>query len=181
MAAEQSPETRDFTRTRARDWCLTLWSMEDVARLESLETAVLVVGKETCPKTAREHYHAYVRFRNARAFRSIKMHFPNAHLEPRFGTEAQAIQYATKDGEIIINRITDGSASRVERVAKSGEVELEVHRRLREGESIRSIWADHPIYCARNMRMLRAVVRIYDAWGHRSDGNTVENLSGIEL
>lgn len=164
---------------RSRAWCLTLWSREDVARLESLETSALVVGEETCPSTGKLHFHAYVRFKHARSFASLHVQFPNVHIEAPRQSEAKCVEYCLKDGKVVVDRrgvVLDGVAPK-----KSGEVEVEVHRRLAEGETIRSIWADHPIYCARNMRMLRSVVRVYSLWGHRTDELSEDNLSGVEL
>lgn len=161
---------------------VTLWNIEDVERLKSLEAPVLVVGEELAPDTGRLHYHAYVRFGNARTFRSLHLQFPNGHFEAPRSTEDKCIQYCKKDGKVLVDRVDAGGLVPLGEVKKkSGEVEIEVHRRLREGETIRSIWADHPIYCARNMRMLRAVVRVYELWGHREDGQTVDNLSGVEM
>lgn len=167
--------------SRTRNWCVTLWSREDVERLEGLPAPLLVVGEEVCPETGRVHYHAYVEFPHPARFSTLHTHFPNAHFEPRKGTVAQAIEYALKDGKVVVNRIPEQVPRRVKKVYKAGEVEVEVHRRLREGDTIRQIWADHPIYCARNMRMLRAVVRVYELWGHRQDGGSVDNLSGVDL
>lgn len=161
---------------------MTLWSDEDVRRLDSLSPPTLVVGREVCPKTGRVHFHAYVRFGAARSFQSLHLHFPNAHIEPRLGTEVQAIEYCKKDGVVVVNRVSDlVSDGALERRKQAGEVEAEVHRRLRAGETIRACWEDHPVYCARNMRMLRAIVRVYELWGHRDDGMSPDNLSGVEL
>lgn len=146
-----------------------------------METSALVVGpEEVCPTTGRAHYHGYVTFPNPRTLRGLAVQFPKAYFQERFGTEAEARQYACKQGEAIVDRV-EPLVVGVNDAKKKGEVELEVHRRLKEGESIRAVWADHPIYCARNMRMLRAVVRVYESWGHRDDGLSLDNLSGIEL
>lgn len=171
----------DAGNDRTRGWCVTLWSREDVERLESMPVTVLVVGEETCPDTGRLHYHAYVQFENPIRFKTLRVHFPNAHFEPRKGSVEQAIDYALKDGKVVVNRVPEKVAGRIKKVYKPGEVEVEVHRRLREGDTIRQIWADHPIYCARNMRMLRSIVRVYEIWGHRQDGASADNLSGVEI
>lgn len=171
-------------RLRSRGWVLTLWKLDDVERLKSLQGApVLVVGEELAPSTGRTHYHAYCGFSNARSFRSLKLHFPDAHIEPLRTTPADAIKYCKKDGKVLVERVPTGGVDTlaVDAPKKPGEVEVEVHLRLRAGETIRAIWADHPIYCARNMRMLRAVVRVYEMWGHRDDGSSLDNLSGVEL
>lgn len=155
-----------------------------------MDAVVLVIGKEHCPTTGRLHFHAYVRFEHARSARPLYVMFPNVDIKPLRTTEAEALKYVTKGGEVVFNslgegKIVDGNSvvggPAVGKVYKSGEVEVEVHRRLREGETIRSVWSDHPIYCARNMRMLRAVVRVYELWGHRDDGTSPDNLSGIEM
>lgn len=171
--------TRD--KGRSKCWCVTLWSREDVDRIESLPSApLLVVGEEVCPSSGRIHYHAYVEFAYAVRFSTLHLQFPDAHFEPRKGTRDDAVKYALKDGKVLVNRVPVASPG-VNQVKKPGEVEVEVHRRLREGDTIRQVWADHPIYCARNMRMLRSVVRIYELWGHREDAASQDNLSGVEL
>lgn len=168
---------------RSRGWVLTLWKMDDVERLKTLESAILVVGEEVAPLTSRVHYHAYIGFANARTFRSLKLQFPDAHIEPLRSSVANAVQYCKKDGKVLVERVPAGGldSRAVDAPQKPGEVEVEVHRRIRAGETIRAIWSDHPIYCARNMRMLRAVVRVYETWGHRDDGGSPDNLSGVEL
>lgn len=170
-------------RSRSRAWVLTLWSMDDVKRLESLEAPVCVVGQEDAPSTGRTHYHAYIRFTHARSFRSLHLQFPNSHLEPLRSSEMNAVKYCKKDGKVVVERLPAGGlvSTVSDAPQKAGEVEVEVHRRLRDGETIRAIWADHPIYCARNMRMLRSVVRVYELWGHRDDGLSMDNLCGVEL
>lgn len=170
-------------KTRSRGWVLTLWKMDDVERIKTLESPILVVGEELCPSTGRVHYHAYIGFANARTFRSLKLQFPDAHIEPLRSSESKAAEYCKKDGKVLVERLPAGGldALVVNAPQKSGEVEVEVHRRLRAGETIRAIWADHPIYCARNMRMLRAVVRIYELWGHRDDSCLSDNLCGVEI
>lgn len=189
---ESSPEgARDHQKVitgKHRSWMMTLWSHEDVERLKGLGAAVLVIGEEVCPSTGRLHFHAYVRFEHARRATPLYVLFPNVDIKPLWTTEAKAVQYVTKGGKVVFNSLEMVGVGvppvvepRVVKLNKKGEVEVEVHRRLREGETIRSIWSDHPIYCARNMRMLRSVVRVYELWGHRDDAMTSDNLSGVEL
>lgn len=188
-ASSDSPR-REVVRVKHRSWMMTLWSHEDVVRLKGLQPALCVVGEEVCPQTGRLHFHAYVRFKHPRSASPLYVLFPNVDIKPLRTTEAQALKYVAKEGKVVLHlvdgvEVTDGRAvvsqEPLTKLYKKGEVEVEVHRRLREGETIRSVWEDHPIYCARNARMLRSVVRIYELWGHRSDSAEVENLSGVEL
>lgn len=170
-------------RFKSRSWVLTLWKMDDVERLKRLEAPVVVVGEEQAPSTGRTHYHAYIRFANPRSFRSLHLQFPDAHLEPLRATELNAVEYVKKDGKVLVERIPACGLVPVvrETAQKAGEVEVEVLRRLREGETVRAIHAEHPIFVFRHMRLLRAYVRMLESWGHRDDGMTVDNLCGLEL
>lgn len=163
---------------RARSWVFTDFELDNVSRYEGLEAPVLVVGKETCPTTGREHLQGYVSFANARSFSWWKNQFPGAHVEPRRGSEEEAIAYCRKEGNVVVDRHPPRANVRKR---GGGDVQAECIARLSQGETIRSLWSDHPVFVATHMRMLRSVVRMLDLWGHRTDGDSSDNLSGLEL
>lgn len=183
LEGEFMPEANHPSRVkvnqRCRAWCFTSFKLDDIVRLEELEAPTLVVGKEVCPTTGRPHLQGYVCFANARSLSWWKNQFPSAHAEPRWSTEEKAIEYCLKHGDAAIDRRKSAPAVKVKE--KGGDVQSDCIRRLKEGESIRSLWADHPVYVATHMRMLRNVVRMLDLWGHRSDALAIENLAGLEL
>lgn len=163
---------------RARAWCFTDFELDNVSRYEGLEAPVLVIGEETCPTTGRKHLQGYVAFRNARSLSWWKNQFPRAHAEPRRGSEEKAVAYCRKEGHVIVDRYPAGIE---ERKRSAGNVQSDCILRLSEGESIRSLWAEHPVFVATHMRMLRNVVRMLELWGHRTDAGSADNLSGLEL
>lgn len=79
------------------------------------DVKAIVVGKETCPTTGKIHYQTYVRFDNNKRFSWLHNQFPNAHIELRRGTEAEAAHYCRKEGQVLFDR---GCA--VERTSTSG-------------------------------------------------------------
>lgn len=163
---------------KCRSWVFTDFELDNVSRYKGLQAAVLVVGKETCPTTGREHLQGYVSFANARSLAWWKNQFPGAHVEPRRGSEEQAVAYCRKEGNVVVDRYSPRPDVRKR---GSRDVQAECIARLAEGESIRSLWTDHPVFVATHMRMLRNVVRMLALWGHRSDEAGVDNLSGLEL
>lgn len=49
-------------------------------------------------KAGRPHTHWYIRFKNARSFKSIQKLFPSANIQKRKGTEQDCINYIRKGG-----------------------------------------------------------------------------------
>ena len=86
-----SPKHRCFFITHfAEDWTppFDSWHLVDFA----------VYTKEITPTTNRVHYHAYVEFSDKVEYRTVqnKLHCPKANIQPRKGTQKQAIQYCMK-------------------------------------------------------------------------------------
>lgn len=60
----------------------------------------ILIGKEVAPTTGLPHLQGYAEYPNSRSFNTVRRHFfGRAHLEPRRGTQAQAIDYCKKDGD----------------------------------------------------------------------------------
>lgn len=60
----------------------------------------MIIGKETCPTTQRDHLQGYVEFFIKQSIKSAKsiLKDPQLHLEKRQGTREQARDYCMKDG-----------------------------------------------------------------------------------
>lgn len=64
------------------------------------ELSYIIVGKEVCPDTKKEHYQGYVECRASMRLARMKVLLgEKTHLEPRKGTQDQAIDYCKKDGD----------------------------------------------------------------------------------
>lgn len=60
----------------------------------------IIVGKEICPETKKEHYQGYLELTNPLSLGSMKKVFnDNTHFEARRGTQEQAIKYCKKEGD----------------------------------------------------------------------------------
>lgn len=95
--------------TKSRKWCFTyFWDEEeedpDLTVFDDWECDYLIVGRETCPATGREHLQGYVRFKSARARGGIARLMPAAHFEPCKGNEQQNIDYCSKEGRVILEQ-----------------------------------------------------------------------------
>ncbi len=62
----------------------------------------LTYGKEICPDTGTPHLQGYAEFATPRQRNTIRGYlFDRAHVEPRKGSQAQAIAYCHKDGDVV--------------------------------------------------------------------------------
>jgi len=90
-------------RGRYRCWCIT----DNLCRCIGLVTqrglvspCTFFIGqREQCPTTGRHHEQCYAEFDRPLRLQEVKDHFENQtlHLERRFGTQDQAIQYCQKE------------------------------------------------------------------------------------
>lgn len=85
---------------RTRNVCFTGFN-ENGYKFNEKQMKYLVVGKEICPTTGKEHWQGYVELKNAKTFSAIKKLFKDnkLHLEERKGNALQASNYCKKDGK----------------------------------------------------------------------------------
>lgn len=103
--------------TKSRKWCFTMYYDKEPGADyfgDNWECDYLIVGKEICPETKREHYQGYVRFPNPRALTGVRKLFTHkvrtaaggmgypGHWTPCKGTEQDNFNYCTKDDDIVI-------------------------------------------------------------------------------
>lgn len=89
---------------RCRNWCWTLnnYTDDDVVRLSADPTdptTYLVFGREV-GENGTPHLQGYAEFKRPMSLAQAKARIDaRAHLEPRRGSQAQAIEYCQKDGQ----------------------------------------------------------------------------------
>lgn len=102
---------------RHRNYCLTVNNYTDADEknfLDLRESNVLsyfVYGREI-GANGNPHLQAYVELARQYRFSQVRTLFPRAHLEPRRGTQAQAVAYCKKDGEIVEDGIPRAQGAR---------------------------------------------------------------------
>lgn len=78
------------------------WSQDDVDRLVQLvvqfKCNYYIYGEETGEKEGTAHLQGYVELESRVVFDKIRKHLCGFHLEPRLGSQQQAIEYCKKQG-----------------------------------------------------------------------------------
>lgn len=89
-------------------WMVTLWEMEDVLKLREHLLHYWVIGRETCPTTGKEHYHAYFEFRKEYKIDYVKRLFGKTiHAEIALQDRDTCRRYCVKNGNIISEKKED--------------------------------------------------------------------------
>lgn len=78
---------------KGRAWCFTMWSEDQVGKIMDIPSKAIVIAREECPETGREHYQGYVRYTDPVRFSWFRNQFPGAHFELREGSEEMARAY----------------------------------------------------------------------------------------
>lgn len=89
--------------TRRRDWCFTEFDMLKIDKIwDESKMRYLVMGKEKCPTTGKEHLQGYVYFNNAVSFKGVKRYLSaSTHVEGCRGNSESNINYCKKEGDFI--------------------------------------------------------------------------------
>ena len=86
----------------SRNWCFTHFEDDEKKQTmnKEVECLYIILGKEICPKTGKEHLQGYVHFKNALTFKGVQKRLCNykIHVEHMKGTHDQAIEYCMKEG-----------------------------------------------------------------------------------
>jgi len=85
-----------------KNWCFTDWPTDDNddwPLYNDADMAYMVVGKEICPDTQKQHWQGFVQLRTRQRMSTVKKYFSEkVHLEATNGTPEQAAAYCKKDG-----------------------------------------------------------------------------------
>lgn len=81
--------------SRVRNYCFTSWSEPKYVEEKS---NYMIYQKEKCPSTGNIHYQGYIELKDKLSIKQVKEIIGDnkAHLEPRFGSQKQAIDYCKK-------------------------------------------------------------------------------------
>lgn len=91
---------------RHRNYCFTINNPTDAQRANLLAlrendvASYFVSGNET-GDNGTSHLQGYIEFARQYRFRQVRAFLPGAHIEPRRGSQEQAITYCKKDGDYI--------------------------------------------------------------------------------
>lgn len=85
--------------SRLRRWAFTSYKL-DIFDKEFKDCRYIIMGKEICPKTKKEHIQGYVEFNEPYRMNRVKKFLGDntTHLEGTKGTREQNIKYCSKDG-----------------------------------------------------------------------------------
>lgn len=146
---------------RARAWCFTMWTEEDVNRLRDLpDVLALVVGREICPKTGKLHFQGYVRFKQVKRLSWWKNQFPTTHAEQRKGTEDAAAEYCRKDGQILFDFGTERGVPQHE----GEDVTVHVMRMIDADAPDWQVRREHPKFYFHNNRKIKDYRADVEVW-----------------
>lgn len=119
----------------------------------------LIMGKEICPNTGREHIQGYVEFIGQKKMKQIKQIFgdPAIHLEPRYGSQEEAIAYCKKEGQF---------REYGEQRRQGQRTDLEdTYERIKVGQSLLDIAEAHP---GTYIRYFKGIERLRDLMQQRA-------------
>lgn len=131
---------------------------EDLKLLTSWadEVSRLVVSKELCPKTGKEHLQGSVVFRRAYRLGQLKKLHPSAHWEPTRCT-ADKLYIMKKDSELLlnVNNRKQGNRSDLQTVVED----------IKDGVQPYDLWKNHTATMIRYSRGILEASRIFGAKG----------------
>lgn len=128
----------------SRNWTFTLhnWTTENTLAIDGLvavrKAQYVIYGKEVCPESGRPHLQGYIEF-NRVTERSVvknKVQCQHVHLEPRYSTQENAIEYCKKDGDWVEFGIAKQQGKRNDLVQLANAVN--------EGKTLKEIAEEHP-------------------------------------
>lgn len=89
--------------SKSRSWCFTHFDNINNKLNNIIECKYLILGKEICPNTKKEHIQGFVYFTNPISFRGCQKRLSNycIHVEIMKGSLDQAIDYCKKEGNFV--------------------------------------------------------------------------------
>lgn len=127
--------------------------------VEALRCDYGVWQLELGEETGYPHWQIYISFSSPRRFRTIKDHFPTAHIERRRGSHAQARDYCSKEDTRIDGPWEHGEYHEQQPGRRSDVQEL--HQSVLDGRTMRELWFEKPAM----LRLYRGVQAMVAAIG----------------
>lgn len=138
---ETSPEKLSKKDSKSqhqwRNFVFTMhnYTDDDIEQIKALPYRYLVFGREICPDTGRPHLQGYCELDRRLTFNTLTKGLPRGiHLEPRRGSQKQAITYCKKDDDY-------DEYGEPRRQGSRSDFEL-AQRYLREGRTVRDLKED---------------------------------------
>ena len=117
-------------KTKSRNWCFTDFNLTNHQHyLGEIECKYIIVGKEICPDTKKEHLQGFIIFKSVATFRQARRRLPDkVHLELANGTPYQASNYCKKEGDFIEKGIPPRQQGARTDIDKTKTIIKESHR-----------------------------------------------------
>lgn len=101
------------TSRNAKNWCFTEFTLENVVKFKHADISYVIVGKEVCPDTQRDHWQGYCQFKTKKRLTWIKANISaTAHWAAARGSDVDNYNYCTKDGNLVLEHGTRKQVSR---------------------------------------------------------------------
>lgn len=116
---------------------------------------------EQCPETLRVHLQGYIEFNNAISLTQVKERLhaqaPNCHLEPRRGSQQEAVAYCSKEESRLDGPYSFGDPGPGQGARKDID---DLHRTLNEGATLRQVSQTHFPLFLRYERAINSYIRL---------------------
>lgn len=127
----------DPRKNKSRKWSITFWAKPV---FDEKQMKYMVIGRELCPKTGREHWQGFVYWHNAKSFDQVQKYLAkrvSARIVPSNGSIDENIAYCTKDEdyEEFGERPAQGQRKDLESLAKD----------ISEGLTVDEIILERPV------------------------------------
>ena len=154
--------------------------------LTNKQVRYIVWQKEQCPDTGRQHLQGYLELLRSSKLSTVKNYFGDQtiHLEPRSGTQEQAVRYCTKEESRIEGPWELGTKASGGSEAKRNDL-VSFRDAIRNGSSDEQLLEDYPREYARYPKFVHTVrtttkrsqantrdVKCYVLWGDTGCGKT---------
>lgn len=160
---------KSFTEQKGRSWCFTMFSEEDVRKIRTMkDIRAIVIGREKCPTTGKEHYQGYIRFTEPKRGTWWKNQFPKVHVEYRRGSEQEAADYCRKEKDIIIDegcQVDDPPMrTKREREESKDDVTRHVIDMLEDGAPLWQVYKRHRIFYFNHAKKIKDLQLDFQEW-----------------
>lgn len=137
---EVTGNTSGRSSVRNRNWMITSFDEKEFKFYENLTIEYEIYQIEVCPESGRRHKQGYVELKEAKPLTWMKNNISKtAHLEPRMGSQDEAINYCSK----IDTRFQGPFERGVKKVQGKRNDLVEIQRKLKEKVSIKVIADEH--------------------------------------
>ena len=151
--------TINFESKRIGNACVTSYNIDTIESIDwrdvinNSRLSYIVAGLEVCPDTGKLHYQMYMEFDEKVTVRQIKnmLRDKSAHVEQRYGSAAEAIEYCKKEGKWFEHGRRKNPGERTDL--------QDVYASLKVGRSLLDIIEEHP---GTYIRYFKGIERVQD-------------------